>query len=92
MTFKEYIEKEQPKLTFFAKSLSSMAIKAIEDYAQFMVISNGTGKLPTSNDFLMQPAILNTDEKKYQCKCIDCGKTFMSYIENINICPDCLPF
>lgn len=96
MTYQEFLKNDYPDFyeaidTIFSQWAKDIVFKSANEYANYMAITNGTGVLPKQEDFLLQPAELNT-AKKYECKCSDYGKTFLSYYENDIICDNCLPF
>lgn len=84
MKFTDYIKQEKPELVESFNILSELGIKVIEDYANFMLTTNGTGILPKSSS--------NDDDKKYRRKCTNCGEYYMSYRNEDGICHNCLPF
>ena len=85
MKFTDYIKQEKPELSdIFDCLLSARTIKVIEDYADFMRITNGTGVLPKPSS--------NDDDKMYKVKCISCGEYYTTNVVSNHICPNCLPF
>jgi len=84
MKFIDYIKQEKPELFVAVSMWTDDFIKIIEDYANFVRITNGTGVLPKPSS--------NDDDKKYRRKCKNCGEYYMSYHNEGGYCDNCLPF